>query len=253
MLHPIVFVRSFLLLALITPLTDAEELSFSPRIITGYINWRLHQPGYPGGLADANINLNLPTLGIGATVNWGRFYLDAYGQTTGEASSTYHPVPGRSIRYKGYRRDVSIALGTEVTDNLSVYVGYRFGQVDAKANWETKSQIKIREQGCCFLGANYAWPIGDNGVVSLNVSYAWLNGYYSISIPIINNYNDPRGDVEGLSYGISWQAPLSEHWSYSIGLDDYSYKWSHSADKVGLAPNPSQDMWEGRLSISYDF
>ncbi|HOW76092.1 MAG TPA: hypothetical protein P5102_13095 [Candidatus Competibacteraceae bacterium] len=241
-----------LAIACTSPVVNAEDLVFSPRLTTGYMNYQLKQPAFDIFPA-ASFEANAPVIGVGTTLYWNRLYLDVYGQISAEASDTSSiPILGYEEEFTGDRRDFSLALGYSITDNLSFYAGYKYGKTDTSGS--IGGQAKFKEDGY-FLGASYGWVIQDKGVISLNIAVANLDGDLGYLTPAIGFASNQTSETQGLSYGISWKSTFDKNWGYTIALDGYQYKFKDLVDeRLGAVPGEiSEDMLTARVSISYLF
>jgi hypothetical protein len=248
--------RSMMALAIAcaSPVVNAEDLVFSPRLTTGYMDYKLEVPSpLPGIVPSQQFKFNAALIGAGATLSWNRLYLDAYGQISANASDDLNlPIVNYNEKFDGDVTDYSLAAGVAITDNFSIYVGYKYNKLDASGNRGSVSSFKADGY---FLGASYGWVIQDSGVLALNLAIADLDGNTYFKVPNLPIDLDATSDAQGLSYGISWRSTINKNWGYSIALDGYQYNFTDIVDKrVGAQPGEiNQDIFTLRVSISYLF
>ena len=146
------------------------------------------------------------------------------------------------------RKDYAFTVEKKRLNGRAVlYRGYKVGKtVDS----QPLGQHLTFEEKVFFVGGNYAWLIADAGVFSLNLAYAKLDGRRSQK-PIAGFEDlgfsigfEGTGDPGGLSYGANWSSRLTNHVSYSIGLNIEEYTFKNITD-----PNVSfTDEIEEKLS-----
>jgi hypothetical protein len=238
----------------ISPFAMTDELSFTPRLTTGYMNYKLETPSpVPGIVPSQKYQDNLAIIGAGATLSWNRLYLDAYGQISSNGSDSLSiPILNYSENYDGNVTDYSLAAGVAITDNLSIYVGYKYNKLDLSGNRGAKASF---EADGYFLGASYGWVIQEAGVFALNLAFADLDGSLRSQVPNLTIDFDQTSNTQGLSYGVSWKSTINKNWGYSIALDGYQYNFKDLVDKqFGAGPGEiNQDIFTVRVSVTYLF
>ncbi len=248
--------RSIITLAIIgvSPFAIAEDLSFIPRLTTGYMDYKLETPSpLPGIVPSQKFEFSSVLIGAGATLSWNRLYLDAYGQIAPNGSDDLSlPALNYNENFDGDVKDYSLAAGVTITDNFSIYVGYKYNKLDAPSNRGSESSFKADGY---FLGASYGWVIQDSGVLALNLAVADLDGTIRFQVPGLPIDFDQTSNAQGLSYGISWRSTINKNWGYSIALDGYQYTFKDIVDKkLGAFPGEiNQDIFTVRVSVSYLF
>lgn len=246
--------RSIISLAIasISPFSVAEDLSFIPRLTTGYMNYKLETPSPMPSFPPNKFEANVAVIGAGATVSWNRLYLDAYGQISSNGSDNYTlSIINYNENIDGNVKDYSLTAGVAVTDNLSVYVGYKYNKMDASGNRGANANFKADGY---FIGASYGWVIQESGILALNLAIADLDGNTSTQVPDLNIDLNHTSNAQGLSYGVSWKSTVNKNWGYSIALDGYQYTFKDLVGKLGAFPGEiNQDVFTIRVSLSYLF
>jgi hypothetical protein len=254
--------RSIITLAIagVSSFAIADELSFTPRLTTGYGNYSLETPSpLPGLVPSQKFKFNGALIGAGGTLSWNRLYLDAYGQISPNVSDDLNfSALNYSEKFDGDVKEYSVAAGVAVTDNFSIYVGYKYNKLDTSGNRGSKSTFKADGY---FLGASYGWLIRDLGILALNFAVADLDGDIHFQAPSLSVEGVPQIDfdqtsnAQGLSYGVSWRSSINKNWGYSVAFDGYQYKFDDIVDKrLGAVPGEiKQDIFTLRVSISYLF
>lgn len=176
-----------LAIACTSPVVNAEDLLFSPRLTTGYMDYKLEVPSpLPGIVPSQKFKFNAALIGAGATLSWNRLYLDAYGQISSNSSDDLNlPIVNYNEKFDGDVTDYSLAAGVAITDNFSIYVGYKYNKLDASGSRGSISSFKADGY---FLGASYGWVIQDSGVLALNLAIADLDGntYLGLSLRLVD-------------------------------------------------------------------
>ncbi len=253
----------FLASLLTSPLVEAEETAivFLPRVTTGIMHYE-YEAGTKETLSEITDNLkfskNLPFLGVGATMAFGKLFMDGYFQTTTTKNFNDNgtfAVAGSetdivNVNYERNteleRQDFALSFGSTIIDNVSVFVGYKHG--NTSYDWTDQERDQTgKNVGTAFkenhfiakgpfIGAAYNWQIGGGGL-GFNFAVAKLDG------EITTNRNHQPGDSDsiqlvgrerkeqvtseavGFKLGINWNAPITERLSYGISLDGFRYKF----------------------------
>lgn len=242
----------------VSPLSIAEDVSFTPRLTTGYMDYKLETPSVMDVFPSQKYNASAAVVGVGSTLSWNRLYLDVYGQVSAKSSDDLNlPAFNYNEKLDGDVKDFSLAAGVAITDNLSVYIGYKYNKLDASGNRGTESTFKADGY---FVGASYGWSIQDLGTLAFNLAIADLDGEThnkmpSLTVPGFTIDFNEKSNAQGLSYGISWNSAIDEHWGYSVALDGHQYKFKDLVDKqIGAHPGEiQQDIFTVRISVSYLF
>jgi hypothetical protein len=232
---------------IISPVAQAGDISFTPRASISFARYKFSQTARPGALAPTGINgdefpevtfdVTFKLLGVGGTFFKEGYYLDiAAAKSADEEDSFTFEEASFKETFKGDRQDFSLTIGMKILDNMGgIYAGYKTGKSQADGN--QGQSLSFEEKGL-FIGANYAWQVSDNGLVSVNFAYADLKGdlveevtypdFASLPIPLDI---DATSDAQGLSYGISWSSRWSDSISYSLSLDAKNYTFDNIKDK----------------------
>jgi hypothetical protein len=205
-------------------------------------------------------------LGVGATLFKSGYYLDLLLQKSLQEKDSFTltdpalPLPGNTFHetFEGDRQDVTLTLGRKILNNQGgVYVGYKSGK--SEASGDQGQNLKFEEKGF-FIGANYSWPLTAKGVFSVNLAFADLDGDLTeqvtnpafaspavLAVPLDINASS---DAQGVSYGVSWSAALSDTLSYSLGIDAKSYTFDRVRDE-NPAVIPSDEFKEKFVSATF--
>ena len=266
----IIKVVPFLIVALLLSssiVVKAEGLFFQPRVIAGLMHYKYQESHYENIMSD-----DLPFFGAGITLAHDRFFLDSYFQqsATGEDDNV-KPIETSAvpnlIDRDFSRKDYVFTLGYALTDNLSIFTGYKYGKTKidlffplikkgtlstTDANFETKGP---------FIGASYGWLIG-GGLLATNFAISKLNGEESFDLREgeVNYHETATGSTIGFTLGVSWKASLTKHFTYNISLDAYKYSFdvdnAHGRDnttgKITELPNYG-NLEEEMLSVKMNF
>lgn len=263
----------------------AEEFSwgninFQPRAYLGYADYSLDggditKTSDTGITEKSKLLFGLPNRnkvdiqgfvgGVGATIATGNFFGDIYYQgipseAAYSAFSSENPGDKNITNYgdidvKHY--DWAISLGYMITDQWSVFAGYKAGQTDSDQSLtinrplpeskiiQTGDYSVSFDQGGPFLGTSYSFPIGP-GALTLKAAYAYLDGEYTSDFkstclpPNANCLNGPvpilqqftwEGNSNAYSLGVSWTQPITENLGYSLGANYHHYKFDVSGSQ----------------------
>ncbi len=254
----------------------AGEMTFTPRASLSIASYEFTQTARPGALAPTNINNNdfpevkfevtFKIFGVGGTFIKDDFYLDlALQQSLNEEDDFTLTDPNLALpnntfteTFKGDRQDSSITLGRKfLNKRAALYLGYKTGKSEASGN---QGQHLLFEEDGFFIGANYAWVVGNKGAVSVNLAYADLDGELvedvtnpAFASPPLNLPLDTNAasNAQGLSYGVTWSSRLSKTLSYSLGLDARSYTFEDVTNRIPNTANPSSEFKEEFLSTTF--
>ncbi|MCC8987635.1 MAG: hypothetical protein LM523_08010 [Candidatus Contendobacter sp.] len=263
------------------------DIIVQPRAYVGYADYSLEGSDItitsdtgntrPGkllfGLPDRNkVDIEGFVGGIGATVATGKFFGDIYYQ--GIPSETVYSGVQRSssegienygdIDAKHY--DWAISLGYRITDQWSVFAGYKAGQTDSDQSGTLNSPTPESEllqtlnysvtfdQGGPFLGTSYSFSIGP-GVLTLKAAYAYLDGKYTSDfqstyfppvtpapVPALQQFTW-EGNSNAYSLGVSWTQSIAENLGFSLGANYHRYEFDASGSQrftatIGGEPFP---------------
>lgn len=289
------------------------DVSFQPRAYVGYADYSLDggditQISDLGVTQKSKLLFGLPGRnkvdiegfvgGIGATVATGKFFSDIYYQAIPSEtaySSTQGPSGNNIANYgnidvKHY--DWAISLGYMITDQWSIFAGYKAGQTDSDQsialNRPPPGSETIQagnysvsfDQGGPFLGTSYSFPIGP-GALTLKAAYAYLDGDYTSDfqstvfppltptpVPALQQFTW-KGNSNAYSLGVSWTQSLVENLGFSLGVNYHHYKFDASGSQryngtLGGRPIPSasgvleggnltEDLFTLTASLFYQF
>jgi hypothetical protein len=229
--------------------------------------------------SEFNVSDIMPFIGGGATLFVNRFFVDAYVQRafSGDDQSTFDTllfdapdvgdiVTRQQLEDEWERDEYSISAGYAVTDNFSLFAGYRHAETefDEKGsvtgfplgeNVPIGPDIPINrtlnfENDGPFVGGRYGWRIGDLGIVGLNLGIALVDGEFTEQ-----NVPTTKGDTLGTTVGLSWTAPLPafEGFNYLISIDGYQYSFE-ADDPPGVdLPDFSENVVRASAGVSYLF
>jgi len=236
------------------------EFGFTPRVNAGVMNYsyKLTINNLQSGAGGVwhKVSDTVGILGIGGTVSFDRFFVDIYGQMSGEGNGTYTydladpRVPGNEMDFE--REDYAISLGYALHENLSLFAGYKWGKTDFSESYNPQTgggfleyfDTEFKEDGP-FVGAAIGWPVG-NGLVAINIAVAMLDAENNqTKVGQAGSYLDFSGDTVGVNFGVSWRAPITDNLSYSLSLDGYRYSFdpdSVSGSSLGGASGDPRDL-----------
>ncbi len=229
------------------------EVSFIPRVSSGVIDYSLTTPAVPLGGGNVfpkyRADRTLYLIGIGGTIIEDKFYMDIYAQTTTEDDNTLDTGElGYQETFDGKRDDYSISFGYAITDDASLFAGYKYGKSSTEGKGGSKSDF---EEDGFFIGGTYGWLIQDFGVLSLNLAIAKLDG----NIRFENDMLPINGTAEtiGITYGIAWKANINELLGYGVSLNYYNYVFDDLKDKrLGSIDGEIEEkMLALKVSLSY--
>ena len=246
-------------LQLIPIQAKAQNFMVLPRVTTGIMKYE-----YKSGIEEQTsiiqdkikLDEEIPFLGIGATIVYDRFAVDAYYQITNtmdiDDSGTF-PVGTSEVLYTRSteleRQDFAFSLGYSINNSWSLSFGYKYG--DTTYDWTDQEQDKnggnvgtaFKENNFVakgpFLGVGYNLPLW-KGVLAFNVAAALLDGEITTSrshqqgesseITLTNRERKEQvsANAMGLTLGVNWIQPLTERLSYSILLQGFKYDFEAS-------------------------
>jgi len=236
------------LLPLCSSTVLAKDMLFVPRVSVAVSQYEFTKPTTVNGLGEGksfpevNFDVTFKFLGLGGTVFKNSYYFDMFYQHSTNEETSFSvedlAIPTLDHRFsvsvEARRRDYSFTFGKKILDGRAgIYAGYKEGKTGGpQAQGE---HLSFEEKGF-FIGGNYRWLISDIGVISLNLAYAKMDGNRTQKTNtgaedkgfIINL--DGNGDAEGLSYGASWSSRLTDHISYSVGLEVRRYTFDNIKD-----------------------
>jgi hypothetical protein len=231
--------------------------NFQPRLTTGVMGYKFD---YAFTAPDAtkkselSIDDHMPFIGGGAMLAYDKCFADTYFQKTlvtgNDGGGTEKKDDTESVLSKPVNRfdrmDYAITLGCQVSNYLSFFAGYKYGQTDIHTASTQKwpydridktsiSETEFESDGL-FLGAAFSYPIG-NGLLGLKVAAAKLEAEYNQhNFTVENNRavgDDPKkksgddwfllGNTLGWTFGLNWTYPINRHLYYRISADYFDY------------------------------
>ena len=320
MKRPLIASGTFLPLILSGVTASAEQFTLRPRIEFGLYDYSFERDGQldvpivarDGGQALFSFGAiefsdTRPFVGLGLTAAWDRFYVDLslarsdgleiddrqnFSQTFladvggAPAPAVISSLDGRLSSDDLRVTDYSVSVGYAVSGLLSVYAGYRRGQVDTEARLDVRAtdnviglgsvtydssaplEIEFDKRGP-FVGAIYGLPFEGGllkGVLTTNLAVAFLKGDYrqwapdavtedGATLPTMEFSNGGvEGDTVGLTLGFNWvgQTPL-EGLSYNVGVSGYSYEFDADSGDDSVRTDFSETLFTYKLGLAYLF
>ena len=253
--------RYFFSLQLIPALVEAQDLMILPRVTAGMMHYEYELGGGGGtSIIQDKIKLKeeLPFLGVGTTLVYGGWAVDAYYQTTNmvdvdtDDNGTF-PVGTSTVSYTRNteleRQDFALSFGYSFARDWSLSFGYKYG--NTSYDWIDKEQdgngenvgIAFKENSFVakgpFLGASYNRQLW-KGVLAFNLAVGLLDGEITTSrihkkgdsseVTLLDRERKEQvsSGANYLKIGINWNAPITEQLSYGISLDGHKFKFNAS-------------------------
>lgn len=148
---------------------------------------------------------------------------------------------------RNHRKEDTLTAGYTLPEGFSVFLGYQ--QIDGIRTFSehaasgtidvTTGDSEIRYKGP-FAGFGYAHPF-EKGVLSASVAKAKMKGesdqrsVNETGTTATFNQDHAEGDVDGLSYGLTWTAPLVETLSFQVGYKATRYDFTRNSLTVNGA------------------
>ncbi|HDN26853.1 MAG TPA: hypothetical protein ENG03_07110 [Thioploca sp.] len=243
----------------ISPLVEAQDLMVIPRVTAGIMDYEYEL----GGVGETSLiqdktklNKELPFLGVGATLVYDKWAVDAYYQTTNtmdiDDSGTFPVVGTSEVSYTRNtelkRQDFALTAGYSLLRNWSLSFGYKYG--DTSYDWTDQERdgkggnvgTAFKENNFVakgpFIGIGYNLPLW-KGVLAFNVAAALLEGEITTSrvhepggSEVKLSYRERnelvKASATGLTLGVNWNQPITERLSYSILLQGFKYDFDAS-------------------------
>ncbi|RKZ36750.1 MAG: hypothetical protein DRQ41_14080 [Gammaproteobacteria bacterium] len=247
-----------LILQIIPPLVKAQNFMVLPRVTAGIMHYELEFGGEKGtSIIQDKVKLDdeLPFLGVGATLVYDKFAVDAYYQTTNTAdiddNGTFL-VGTSEVSYirntELERQDFALSFGYSFARNWSLSFGYKYGETNYDWTTDLEQDGKGETVGEAFknnsfvakgpfLGVGYNLPLW-KGVLAFNVAAALLDGEIttsrvhkqgdSLEVKLINRNRKEKvvANAMGVTLGVNWIQPITERLSYSILLQGFKYDFN---------------------------
>jgi hypothetical protein len=245
------------------PITaSALDTSVQPRINTGAMYYKLD-------VEDTfAVDDTMPFVGGGATAFIDRFYVDLYAQGAFSGNDDLQQIQGttlsRAVTIDWDRAEYSASVGYSVTDNWSVFAGYRRSDMEFDFS-DTNTTFFDYENDGPFVGATYGLPIKINewldGTLAVNAAVARFDG--EITFAPETQAPDVTGDTVGFTGGVTWIGNLLEGTgsgffanglNYTFGVDGYSYDFDQDNVPEGVSGNEiSETVVRGSVGLSVPF
>ena len=151
-------------------------------------------------------------------------------------------------RGKASRSDIDITIGRQVVDNWSLFAGYKRGDTDitfinreAEDDGGIESIEENYEFSGPYVGLSHSWRFEKAGSLSLTVAYAFLSAdnVFAANVDELDEGDElefddisgsNEGDLEGLSYALSWTMPLSGQLLFQTKFKINDYKMDITFD-----------------------
>ncbi len=230
----------------------AQELSIQPRATLGYQYYKFDgDDGDSGQLGNFDIETDYLLGGLGVTAQYGRFFVDLYGQTNlTEGEDFVQNADGTQdfdIDATIDRYEVNLALGYAIIPTVSVIGGLKYARTDIQSALvsddaalsiilgdNSSFDVDVEYVGP-FFGAAYALPVQDFGSLVVSGSLTYLFGETTVDsqvggVVVVDNQNI-KGESIGSNVGVAWSGGLGLLSSnlakvgYSVGLDYSQYQF----------------------------
>lgn len=247
----------------------AFEINVHPRVTTGLIDYTVEfEPSSVTQGVEITFADEMPFVGVGTTFFADRFYLDLYAQMSPEGKDSFTTQVYRSpepplipshyfinfdTSVKFDRNDYTISVGYSLTDNLSLYLGYRLGR--SKLEVDGRFSIYLVDDGSItgvpglvlfdeqvgsfdidyenhgpFIGSAFGWQFEDKGSLSFNIAIAFLQGETEQSGDFISPISGPAnldletsGDSLGINLGVAWRGTINQRLGYSFSIEGHYF------------------------------
>ena len=202
---------------------DGTNLSFTPRASIGYLSYNADQLG-------TDFNFDYIFGGLGLSAQYGRFFVDLYGQT----DLKEFDEEDNNADFGDGRKELNLTAGYGVTSNITLFGGYKYADTDF---------IDL-QYGGPFLGASFSIPVFELGAIGLNGAVAYLE-----------EFNTEGEDFDttsvGVNGGVSWASNLA--WllpglGYGLNFDYSYYEFDDSGDTI-----LTEKIFRTRLDLKYTF
>lgn len=256
-----------LLCAILIPQTLYAQTLDDLRVVTGvslgYSNFSFKEK--------LDQKISFPSVNLPITLALDQWQLSANLQTTlSEAIISEEEDVGEASR-----DDLDITLGYRISNNWTVFGGYKYGNTaiqftprDADDNDEDEpleSTNESYEQKGPFVGASYSWQFERAGNLSFSIAYARLDAINDFSAntddedegsdePI--EFDDitgrVTGDTKGFSYNLSWSMPLSSNLVFQTRFKVNDYKQDIVFDNIRFS-NINERFTSLHVGLAYVF
>lgn len=101
-----------------------------------------------------------------------------------------------------------------------------------------------------YVGFSYAWQPMGLGTLSFSAAYAQMDGTFKDNLTGAGGFN-AKGDVDGVSAGLTWSQPLSERTAYFIDVRRQQYDMDSKDKQSGFSFETSETMTGLTLGIQF--
>ncbi len=216
------------------PVRAENTLTLVPYVEAGLVDYSLGFDGtFPlpgegeGVFRTTNqfkFNASMAKLGLAAAV--GDFYANIHYRASTEGTDTQVTQGAQSIKWNGDRTESAVAVGYNVTDVISVFVGYR--DSEAAGDGTGDSSYTFAHNGY-FLGASYYLELTQTGGLTFSAGYAWLDAELDETILGLR-FPDNKGDGSGAKVGVNWRDLFNTQWGYSLSVEYFDYDYDLSGE-----------------------
>lgn len=168
------------------------------------------------------------------------------------------------------RSDIDYTIGRKLSDSWSVFMGYKTGEtkvtfVDREADDEgsrEETNERYKSDGPYF-GVSHSWKFEKAGSLNLSIAYAFLNADNDFAANVDDDeemddieFDDvggrTKGDLEGLSYALTWTMPISAQLLFQSKFKVNDYKMDIDVDGQSFE-NINQDFSSLQVGLAYVF
>ncbi|PCI33569.1 MAG: hypothetical protein COB54_04545 [Alphaproteobacteria bacterium] len=144
---------------------------------------------------------------------------------------------------KASRRDLDITLAYQAMPNWSVFAGYKSGKTtmdftsrDSEDEGVPITVAEFYQQKGPYIGTGYTFKFEKAGNLNFSVAYAMLDGINQFGANTDEDEEEEeelefddltgrvKGDITGISVGVSWTMPLSSNVLFQTKFKINSYK-----------------------------
>lgn len=237
---------------------SSRTLDFSQDINQG----PLTTPGAPTQPAKrtSEYNIDFKSMDLNILGTRGDVYIafdvsNSFDTQDGSFSATYTDINTNSQGEASFsfdRNDYSLTMGWMLSDDVSLFTGYKSGRTLTSRPGRTTDETNIiratdistefAESGP-FIGASFNKRIG-HGILVITGAYAYMSGeFHAEGDELIADVQVPPDDfaatekalsydghTNGFNFNISWNIPVSDHTSYYFGAKHQQYEFSADTD-----------------------
>lgn len=294
---------------------EAAQIGFHPRIEAGRMDYSIEYaafgtattstPGQTTGLNKTSNEVtysdNMNFVGAGATLSINRFFIDLSGQYAYDGDSTtqskwswYSQAEDGDTNLTGEtslnrarfdHTERAIAVGYAIRPDFSVFMGYKWTDVDFKltmdgtligyypdvgafseATMHKDRFVRFKYEGP-FIGAKRGWDINNfrflKGTATIKLALAYLNSTYTHvqhvkmhdffddSDEYWTDHEKAKGETWGFTLGLGWRGntPI-RNLTYALNIGGYRYHFNNDNGNIGEI---SETVIKYKANISYGF